>query len=313
VTKLQSLLLSEVSWLYTVLFYSGCLLAVYLATATKRTADARLWLFLLVSANVGIERLICSWTVTKSETDPFTIYQSDDSTPEALLHYRIWIARKITLVLSLIVLTYQGLMFQDYNIINHQLLRDIQKQNYDLCQTVQFLKSGAMTAPAKDVTDALEADDEASIDENEDNLSFDSKMTDMTWRMDDFSDEDTDVIDDENFDTAQTTPTGNNNDKSPNVTEIVPFNHEVMNSLEKAKPKRTRRGSRNTSRSATPVYGNHSYNLRQRIGRNLSLNNPMLDQESPNAFGKLVAKHANESKIHRKEILYQLQLNKNTN
>ena len=85
-----------------------------------------------------------------------------------------------------------------------------------------------------------------------------------------------------------------------------------MNSLEKAKPKRTRRGSRNTSRSATPVYGNHSYNLRQRIGKNLSLNNPMLDQESPNAFGKLVAKHANESKIHRKEILYQLQLNKST-
>ena len=117
--------------------------------------------------------------------------------------FRIWIARKITLVLSLIVLTYQGLMFQDYNIINHQLLRDIQKQNYDLCQTVQFLKSGAMTAPAKDVTDALEADDEASIDENEDNLSFDSKMTDMTWRMDDFSDEDTDVIDDENFDTGK--------------------------------------------------------------------------------------------------------------
>ena len=35
VTKLQTLLLSEVSWLYTVLFYAGCLLAVYLATATK--------------------------------------------------------------------------------------------------------------------------------------------------------------------------------------------------------------------------------------------------------------------------------------
>ena len=32
VTQLQSLLLSEVSWLYTVLFYFGCLLAIYLAT-----------------------------------------------------------------------------------------------------------------------------------------------------------------------------------------------------------------------------------------------------------------------------------------
>ena len=35
VTQLQSLLLSEVSWLYTVLFYFGCLLAIYLATGKK--------------------------------------------------------------------------------------------------------------------------------------------------------------------------------------------------------------------------------------------------------------------------------------
>ncbi len=48
VTKLQSLLLSEVSWLYTILFYAGCLLAIYLATATKRTEEARLWLFIIL-------------------------------------------------------------------------------------------------------------------------------------------------------------------------------------------------------------------------------------------------------------------------
>merc|ERR1719273_2147895 len=48
VTKLQSLLLSEVSWLYTVLFYVGCLVTVYLSTATKRTEDARLWLIAIL-------------------------------------------------------------------------------------------------------------------------------------------------------------------------------------------------------------------------------------------------------------------------
>ena len=34
VTKLQTLLLSEVSWLYTLLFYAGCLLAVYIGKAS---------------------------------------------------------------------------------------------------------------------------------------------------------------------------------------------------------------------------------------------------------------------------------------
>ena len=50
-----------------VIFYSLCLLVIYLVTVTRRTADARLWLFL--SLNFGLERLVikvhrlqgCSW------------------------------------------------------------------------------------------------------------------------------------------------------------------------------------------------------------------------------------------------------------
>ena len=76
--------------------------------------------------------------------------------------------------------------FQDYNIINYQLLRDIQKQNDDLCRTVQILKNGngGTVVKPKDVVDANdefeneEADDEAS---NASDVSFDSKMTDTTW------------------------------------------------------------------------------------------------------------------------------------
>ena len=35
VTKLQSMLLSEVSWLYTILFYGACLLFIYIATSLE--------------------------------------------------------------------------------------------------------------------------------------------------------------------------------------------------------------------------------------------------------------------------------------
>ena len=41
VARLQNLVVSEVSWLYTRVFYSACLLDIYLLTATKRTLQ--LW------------------------------------------------------------------------------------------------------------------------------------------------------------------------------------------------------------------------------------------------------------------------------
>ena len=51
VGQLQSLVVSEVSWFYTVIFYAGCLLLVYITTATKRTADARIPLIVLLTLN----------------------------------------------------------------------------------------------------------------------------------------------------------------------------------------------------------------------------------------------------------------------
>ena len=63
VSKLQSLFLSEVSWVYTLLFYSGCAITVYLATATKRTGEARLWLFLVLCLNFIAERWVSSLTI----------------------------------------------------------------------------------------------------------------------------------------------------------------------------------------------------------------------------------------------------------
>jgi hypothetical protein len=63
VARLQSLVVSEVNWLYTVVFYGACLLVIYIVTATKRTADARLWLFLLLTVNLGLERAVCWWSL----------------------------------------------------------------------------------------------------------------------------------------------------------------------------------------------------------------------------------------------------------
>ena len=71
VSRLQNLVVSEVNWLYTVVFYGAALLVIYIVTATKRTGDARLWLFAILSLNVVLERAVTSYTLPSQHTKVF--------------------------------------------------------------------------------------------------------------------------------------------------------------------------------------------------------------------------------------------------
>jgi len=74
VSRLQNLVVSEVNWLYTIVFYGASLLVIYIVTATKRTADARLTLFIILSLNLLGERMVCSYSLpTDSEKVSFFI------------------------------------------------------------------------------------------------------------------------------------------------------------------------------------------------------------------------------------------------
>ena len=63
VSRLQNLVVSEVNWLYTIVFYGASLMIIYIVTATKRTADARLTLFIILSLNLVCERMVCSYSL----------------------------------------------------------------------------------------------------------------------------------------------------------------------------------------------------------------------------------------------------------
>ena len=310
VTKLQSMLLSEVSWLYTILFYGACLLFIYIATSSKRTEEARLWLILIVSLNAFLERLLCDYTL--EEEDPYEdILLNSDNSIQTLLHYRIWTARKCSIIVSCIVLAFKAFTFQDYNKINFELLQDIKKQNAELSYAVKMMKEGRISE-GKDVLDKVSkdddelADDEQSEDE-EDNLSYISTQTDRTWQhLDQFSDCDTDVVEDEeDFSSAQTTPTNNNKDK---VTELTPV-LSSMNNFEQRKKGRTPSGSRTSSRGTTPQRdSSHSYNLRTRK-QNQTFNG-FDTKESADDFGKLICQTAKTHRKRRKSIIDSLINNK---
>ncbi|QQP35256.1 Putative LOC100176859, partial [Caligus rogercresseyi] len=122
VSQLQNLVLSEVSWIYVRGLLWGSLLFVYVLTATKRTAEARLWMLLIISINFGIERAVTSGSLPAN--GDFVAQIRDDLSTR--LYERVWNVRKVC-----------SLLFQRLYKINNKLLEDIQKQNLELRQLME--------------------------------------------------------------------------------------------------------------------------------------------------------------------------------
>ena len=208
VSRLQNLVVSEVSWFYTLVFYSFCLLIIYLVTATKRTADARLWLFLILSANFGLERLV----VKLSLPDEVQARASNmDVEMNELINQRVWMVRNCTVLVCFVTLVLTAIRFKDYNLINNKLLEDIQRQNLELKRYMETSKlenknSYHQTKLAPGYYDTLDGlgqlklremleedagwqggDEDEEFSDNDSEDSFNSTRSDRTFNPEDFS------------------------------------------------------------------------------------------------------------------------------
>lgn len=324
-SRLQNLVLSEVSWLYTVIFYGLCLLVVYLVTATKRTAEARIWLYLILTVNIMIERLVCYLSLSNNEESAFV----DASQLPETLYYRIWLVRKASLGSCVAVTVYMAFTFVDYNKVNNQLLLDIRAQNAELKKKMELVQvsSKGMTFDTSgvnklDFTDGMSTmnplsgkpslDDTGGLaDEESDyesSTSWDSADTDRTWR----EDTDNDQLHDSSFH-------GRNYDTKPETDDF--FEHKMtmtdrmMENSPLASPKSVKVNSetlgavsgkkvrRSNSRSSTPLPALESrYNLRSRSGNVSSVSefqflNPLLESETPDTFARVVKRMGNITKV----------------
>jgi len=131
VSNLQNLVVSEVSWLYTVIFYSACILLIYLLTATKRTADARLWLFLILSFNFGLERLVIKYSLLEED------YGRSSFDMAEIVNGRIWMIRNTTIVACFLTLVTLAVRYKDLSMINNSLLEEIKRQNLELKMSME--------------------------------------------------------------------------------------------------------------------------------------------------------------------------------
>jgi len=197
VGKLQSLVVSEVSWIYSVLFYAGTLILVHVMTATKRTADARFPLLILFTLNAIVERLVCNFSLGEDANPTISnlLFPAENESVPELINARIWLCRKLSLTAAALFLAYSVYSYKDYNILNNAILRDIQAQNQELRTALQLLK--VPSTGSFDAADSLDVETRAAIDDSSNRgdesdsdsdsdtttISYSSTMTDRTWML----------------------------------------------------------------------------------------------------------------------------------
>jgi len=79
VQALQSIVTGEFMGFYSLIFYLLSLVIAYLLTSMPRTSGARFWLFLILSVNVVVERMIVMWADVGGQLDPLTGHPADEN------------------------------------------------------------------------------------------------------------------------------------------------------------------------------------------------------------------------------------------
>ncbi|XP_059092170.1 uncharacterized protein LOC131887571 [Tigriopus californicus] len=329
--KLQNLVVNEVSWLYSVVFYGSCLLVVYLGTATRRTSDARLLLYCVLSLNFLMDRLVCNLSLQDGSEPVGDI----EDLPETI-YFRIWLMRKLVVFLCVCLTGYVAVNYVDYNVVNNKILEDIRKQNADLklnMETIHVANRYSKPPQPKDVLDGngplledpftgnftdpgnwadrSENDDDSNCededDDDDDTMSFNSTQTDQTWfGRSDFHPDLSEVSSCEDDEAGLELGLSLLSNISSHVPDRSP------QCIPKAPP-RSSQSSRSRSVTPSPSLNEttHSYNLRNRstMSRKSDLR-PEYAFETDMAFGKTITQMANITKRNSAKIKMALKKSK---
>ncbi|KZS17213.1 Uncharacterized protein APZ42_016809 [Daphnia magna] len=285
-SKLQNLVLGEVSGFYSLIFYPTALLTVYLLTSTSRTAAARFWLFVLFGCSLALERCIVHLTVS----DDCAYVPADEASKE--MYWRIWLVRKSAMLLCIVLLAHFAYKFQDYNLINNTLLMQIQRQNLELKGYFESMGGiGNSNLLSSDVIDFGKKKFNADFSDSSDSeFSYDSEASDGTYVP---------SSDDDAFITAKSR--SSSVVPSPESMLHVSF-EEIKKGIKTERP--ALRSSR-SSRCNTPVIQS-AYNLRSRSNlRSLNTSNMSNEviNESPEVFGRKVKEMERITRHNARQII----------
>lgn len=132
-TSLHAWAVGEISWFDTVVFYISTIIAMYVVTSTPRTHSARDWVFLVVTLNAVIERVVVNQFLQANIDQPEMFNKS--------LYWWIWQCRKVLLSVCTLLIAFAVYQYCDYNAVNHQLLLKIQKQNMEVINYLEGIRN----------------------------------------------------------------------------------------------------------------------------------------------------------------------------
>lgn len=115
----QGWIMGEVSWFQSIIFYTVSCILCALFSASKRTVDARVTLFSILSLNIVAERILVQYY------DKITLQSPDD---KAHLLSTTWLYRKIALTLCAVTLFCTYYYYKDGQLENYKALRRIEQQ-----------------------------------------------------------------------------------------------------------------------------------------------------------------------------------------
>ncbi|XP_008560843.1 uncharacterized protein LOC103580740 [Microplitis demolitor] len=122
----QDWIVGEVSWFQSIVYYTIACIICALFSSSKRTVDARITLFVLLSLNVTVERMLVQYNIN--------VMSPED---KIQLAYYTWGLRKIVLLLCVSILLYSYYSYRDEYMENHKVLRRIEKKLHSLQEPPQ--------------------------------------------------------------------------------------------------------------------------------------------------------------------------------
>ncbi|XP_011161083.1 uncharacterized protein LOC105196709 isoform X2 [Solenopsis invicta] len=123
----QSWIIGEVSWFQSIIFYTVSCILCALFSSSKRTVDARITLFSILSLNIVAERMLVQYY------DKITFQSPDD---KVHLLSTTWLYRKIALTLCVVTLFCTYYYYKDEHLENYKALQRIEQQLDGIQQTV---------------------------------------------------------------------------------------------------------------------------------------------------------------------------------
>ncbi|EDO49811.1 predicted protein [Nematostella vectensis] len=287
IKQLQAMLLGEFITLQSLAFHFVSVCVCYFFTSSPRTANARLPLFMALVGLMGIERLVTACGVGNGSS----------SSISEVVHYRLWVCRKLFIFGSITFLLITAYKFQDYNKINHQMLLKIQQQIIDLKSLQGKEKSpqkalmNGDTIPMTSSSRTLPWMSQQELPNHSSTLTI-SDRVDSGLDSTDLEDIDVTYVPQETDSESESDNESVNTGSLPDLStdSFLQSMSESFSSLKKTRDRATPRKSRSRATPRASMSPSHTYNLRpRRTPQSTPMTSSFIESmPSPSTLGELV-------------------------